>query len=135
MQKKTSKTPKKREKSQPKAWEWSPVDLNQVLTVTQDRKILLGSEVITETELRNLQGEAKALKNMRIWLILQETVRQKAIEMGFVQAETWERTMSGKMMLHNLGILKSIVETLIKVPEAHAPLVAPRPSKHVPKSP
>lgn len=115
-----------------KPWEWSPIDPRQVLTVSKERVLLLGDQVITETELRNLQAEAKVIKNSQIWRVMQETVKQKAVLMGFVEAETWERTMSGKMMLHNLGILKSIVDTLTVVPTQKMPLQMPKPSKHTP---
>lgn len=113
----------------PQPWEWSPVDPFAVVTITQDRKIMLGSEQITETELKNLQAEAKVLKNMRIWHVLQETVKQKSIQMGFVEAETWERTMSGKMMLHNLGILKSVVDSLLHMPPQYVATLPPKPHK------
>lgn len=123
----TSKQPKK---AKVKPWQWSPVDPLEVLSVSKEQILLLGSERITETELKNLQMEAKTLKTFRLWRIMQETVKQKAIQMGFVDAETWERAMSGKMMLHNLGILHSIVENLTIVPVARTPLTTPRPSKH-----
>lgn len=127
----TSKKPKK--KTSLKAWEWSVVDPTQVLVVGQDRKMTLGGEVITEIELKNLKAEVKALKNFRVWRIFQETIKQKAIEMGFVKADNWEQTMSGKMMLHNLGILRSVVEVLEQTTPPSLPPVAPRASLHQPK--
>lgn len=81
--------------------------------MTKDHDIFLGSSKITDIEMKNLQQEAKVLKNFRLWKVLQETVRQKAVEKGVVESTNWEQTLSAKMMLHNLGILKSIVEVLV----------------------
>lgn len=102
------KTPKK-----PQAPSWNPIDPLEVITVTKDHDIFLGSSKITDIEMKNLQQEAKVLKNFRLWKVLQETVRQKAVEKGVVESTNWEQTLSAKMMLHNLGILKSIVEVLV----------------------
>lgn len=125
---------KPRGKRQPtsNAWDWSPVDPLQVLIVTQDRKMLLGDEPITDIELKNLQSEVKALKNFRIWRIFQDTIKQKSIELGFVKADNWEQTMSGKMMLHNLGILRSVLEVIERTPGPATAPVAPRPAQHTP---
>jgi hypothetical protein len=104
-----TKIPKKKAS---KPWDWSPVDPLEVLVVTKDHKMFIGSEPITEIELKNLQQEVKALKSFRVWRILQETIRQKAIEKGLIQSVVWEETLAAKMMIHNLGIIKTIVEVL-----------------------
>lgn len=119
-----NKTPPKKIK----APEWVPVDAREVVVVTQDHKLFIGGEQLTEIELKNLQAEVKALKTFRIWSLFQNTVKQKAIETGFIKAETWERTMAGKMMLLNLDVLRSIVDAIEKVPPLHTPMVA-RPPK------
>lgn len=124
-----SQSKSKPSKKQPNPWDWSPVDPHSVFTVSQDRKILLGGAPITENEYKRLQDEAKAFKNSRLWQVMHETVRQKAIQTGFVEAETWERTMSGKMMLHNLGVLKSIVESLTNMPAQYIATMPPKPYK------
>ncbi len=105
--------------------EWVVVDPQDVLRVTPDKKILLGGKEITEVDLENLQAEVKAFKHMRLFTLFDNTVRQKAIEMGFVESETWERTMSGKMMLFNLDMLKSLMASV----EAVKPTPPPAPKK------
>lgn len=113
------------------AWDWSPVDTRDVLSATKDKILLLGDIKITDTELQNLQMEAKTLKNFRIWKIMQETIKQKAIKMGFVESETWERTMSGKMMLLNLDVLRTVIESLLLAQPLHTPDAPLKPPKHV----
>lgn len=71
--------------------------------------ILLGGEKITEAELKNLRAEVKTLKNFRIWKIFQETLRQKAIEKAVLNSTDREQTLAGKMMIHDIGVMKSIV--------------------------
>lgn len=121
----TTKTSKKKIKPN----EWVPVDVLDVVVVTKDHKLFVGGQQLTDIELKNLQSEIKALKAFRIWSLFQNTVKQRAIETGFVTSETWERTMSGKMMLLNLDILRSIVDAIEKVPPLHTPIPmrAPKP--------
>lgn len=127
MAKNSSTKPKKA----PKANSWSSVDPLDVLTATKDKILLLGDTKLTDVELKNLQMEAKTLKNFRLWSIMQNTIKQKAIVMGLVESETWERTISAKMMLLNLDILKSVVDSLLVAQPLHTPPVAPRPPKHL----
>lgn len=124
----SSKKPKKAKTSP----DWTAVDPLEVFAMSKDMRMTLGGEPISETELKNLQQEVKALKAFHIWRIMTETVKQKAIQTGFVESENWERTMSGKMMLHNLGILKSIVDSIERVPQVNAP-IAPKPPLHTQK--
>lgn len=105
-------TPKKPKELKPA---FQPVNIYDVLVVTKDRKIYLGGTLITEKEVQNLQQEIKALESFKIWGVFQETIKQKAIEKGLNLATTWEETLSAKMMLHNLGIMRSITTALIKL--------------------
>lgn len=43
---------------------------------------------------------------------MQETIKQKAIEKGMLQSTDFEQVLSGKLMLHNLGIMNSIVDLI-----------------------
>lgn len=105
-----------------KPYEWSPVDPQEVVLVNQSNELFVGGVKLTDIELKNIQAEVKALKSFRLWSLFQNTVKQKAIETGFVKAETWERTMAGKMMLLNLDVLKSIVDSIERVPPLHTGL-------------
>jgi hypothetical protein len=107
------------------------IDTTQVLYVDKG-VILLAGQPISEIEVQNLKEEVKALKNFRMWRILQETVRVKAIEKGLLNATNWEETLSGKMMLHNLGLLKSIVDVIDTYAIPQKPLAPPKRAVHLP---
>lgn len=94
---------------------------NDVLNVDPTTKVVyLNGDLITETEVSQLQSEIKALKMFRIWNIYQETVKAKAIEMTMLapalesDEKKLARLMAGQMMLHNLTIMKQLVETIEK---------------------
>lgn len=98
------------------------IDQFQVLRAVKGTLYLAG-EPMTEIEVQNLKQEVRALKNFRVWQIMHETVRQAALDKGFYEATEWEHTLSGKMMVHNLGILKNIVDIIDKytIPQMAAP--------------
>jgi hypothetical protein len=77
-------------------------------------KIFIGGKQVGDTELRSLIAEAKALEGFRIWTIMQETVKNEAMDKGFNKAVSFDDLMTCKLMLHNLGILKSIVKVIKK---------------------
>ncbi len=110
-----AKSTKKPKKSTTKSPAWSDLNVSDVLYVSKEKsKIFLGREPLTEVDLKNLQAEIKALKQFKIWTILTETLKHKAIEKGMTLSENWEQTLSAKMMMHNIGIIKSIVDVLEK---------------------
>ncbi len=106
------KSTTKPRKSITKSPAWTDLDSRDILLVTKEGMILLGGEKLTQVDLQNLQAEIKSLKQFRIWTILQETLRHKAVEKAITQSENWEQVLSGKMMLHSLGVMKSVVHVL-----------------------
>jgi hypothetical protein len=99
-------------KSTTKSPAWTDLDSQDILLVNKEGKIFLGGQLITQAEVQNLQQEIKSLKQFKIWRILQETLRHKAVEKAVTLSENWEQVLSGKMMLHSLGVMKSIVHVL-----------------------
>jgi len=93
--------------------EWQ-VDKYSVLEI-KNGKVFVGGEALAEADINKLQAELKALEEFRIWNIMQETVRQKAVEKAVLHSENWEQVLAGKMMIHNLGIIKSILEVIKKI--------------------
>lgn len=93
--------------------EWQ-VDKYNVLEI-KNGKVFVGGEALVEAEINKLQAELKALEEFRIWNIMQETIRQKAVEKAVLHSENWEQVLAGKMMIHNLGIIKSILEVIKKI--------------------
>ena len=92
----------------------SPIDDYHVLAVDKAGNEYLGGKAITNEERKQLRTEAKLLKTLRIWKVLQETIRQKSLEKGMIEATEWEHVLFAKAMLHDLGIMQSIVKQLEK---------------------
>ncbi len=106
------KSTTKPKKSTTKSPAWTDLDSQDILLVSKEGAIFLGGEKLTQQDLTNLQAEIKSLKQFKIWRILQETLRHKAVEKAITQSENWEQVLSGKMMLHSLGVMKSVVHVL-----------------------
>jgi hypothetical protein len=95
-----------------KEWEVSPRD---VISINPQGALLLGGEAITQNELEILDKEAIFLKNSRLWQIMQMTIRQKAIEKAVLMSTDFEQVLSGKLMIHNLGIQKDILDKILNL--------------------
>jgi len=79
---------------------------------THDGKVWLGGEEITGPESQQLQEEALHLKEMRLWSVLTNTTAHKAVDKAVLKSTTWEENLAGKLMLHTIGIFRSIVDVL-----------------------
>lgn len=98
---------------------WS-VNPQSVFSVSNTGLILLNGEQITSQELKNLKSEVRALKEFQIYNILQNTLRQKAVEKAVLTSTDLyslkgnEQVLAGKMMVYSLDILKTIIESVDK---------------------
>jgi hypothetical protein len=88
------------------------VDTESVFTVRED-KIYIGNRLITETELDCLISEAKAINSFTFWTIVQETIKQRAIEKGMLKSTKWEEVLASKMMIFNLNIQRDILRVIL----------------------
>lgn len=88
-----------------------PIDTYEVVKAVKG-VLYLGTDPMTEIEVANLKQEVRALRTFRIWRIMQETVRQQAIERGVITSENWEHVLSAKAMLFDLDILRNIVTAI-----------------------
>ena len=77
-------------------------------------KTYLGGVVVSDTELRALQAEAKALRSMRIWSIMNESVKQLVYERGWRDSTTIEHLNTAKAMYSVLETQESIVKVLLR---------------------
>lgn len=93
------------------AQEWF-VQPEDVFIVNPQGNMFLGGNEMTKTEISNLQGEIKFIERSQLWKIMQETLRQKAIEKSVLNSTEWEQVLAGKMMIHSLGIFKSVMVLL-----------------------
>jgi hypothetical protein len=92
------------------------VNPNHVFTVTPNSNIpYINQEPITKEKAGQLKSEADLLDKFLLWNILQETVKQKAINIAVMDSTNFEQVMFGKAMIHNLGIIKAIVTNILKL--------------------
>lgn len=95
------------------------VDPNNVISfVKTDTGLLkgyLGMNELSEQEAKNLQQEARTLEQFRIWDVFQETLRQEAINRAVMSSKNFEEVLAGKMMVHNLGVMKAVLENILKL--------------------
>lgn len=68
---------------------------------------------ISDLEKEQLVAEADYFTRSNLWRIMKETVKNKAVEKGIENSKTWEETLSAKMMVHNLGIMESIINRIL----------------------
>ena len=87
------------------------VSPNDVIRVANG-KLYLGGTLLSDTELRALQAEAKALKSMRIWTIMNESVKQLVYERGWRDSTTIEELNTAKAMYSVLETQNSIASKL-----------------------
>lgn len=88
------------------------VNLHEVFEVTKDRKLKLGGHILTDEEIANFKVDAATLSRLRLWSILQETLKQKALEKSVLHSTTWEEALAGKMLLHDISLRNSILEVI-----------------------
>jgi hypothetical protein len=74
--------------------------------------LYLGKEKVTDQELKVLQAEAKALKSMRLWSILNETPKQIALDRGWKESTTMEHLNTAKTMYSVLEFQESVVNII-----------------------
>lgn len=90
------------------------INIDEVFT-EKDGKRYLGNRKLTDQELENLLAEAKAIHSFTFWHLVQETIKQKAIEKSVLHSTEWEHVLAGKMMLYNLNIQKEIFKSLLAI--------------------
>lgn len=76
--------------------------------------LVVNAKPLSPIDHEQLVKDADYFTRSNLWRIMQETVKQKAIEKSVLKSTNWEETLSGKMMLHNLGIQKSIIDLILK---------------------
>jgi hypothetical protein len=87
------------------------VIIDDVLTV-KNGVIHIGSKPILDTELRAMIAEAKALENFAIWKIINESIKQDAINRGWNNATSIDDLNTGKTMFYTLDLQNSIIRLI-----------------------
>ncbi len=74
--------------------------------------IYLGGKIITKPEHDSLISEIKALEKMRVWSIINETVKQAAFERGWKNSKTIEELNCAKVEYRTLEVQQSIINVI-----------------------
>jgi len=74
--------------------------------------IFIGGKPITDTDLRNLIAEAKALEGFQLWKIINETIKQDALDRGWNKAINIEDLNTGKTIFYVLDMQNSIIKLI-----------------------
>jgi hypothetical protein len=90
------------------------IDINSVISEV-DGKCYLGNNLITEQDKENLIAEAKTINSFTYWKLVQETIKQRAIEKSMLLSTEWEHVLAGKMMLDNLNIQRKILKLILSL--------------------
>jgi len=90
--------------------------LEMVIRQGQDGTVWLGKDRLTDTDVSSLREEAKAISDMRLWVILQSTVGELARQTMFEQSQTFNDMLSGKLMLYSLQKIAKIVSLIKDLP-------------------
>lgn len=90
------------------------VNQNHVFQVSKTGIPFLGLEPVTKEVARELQQQARALKDFLVWDVFKNTVKQQAIDLALKTSTSWEHVLPSKMMIHNLTLLDSIITAMDK---------------------
>lgn len=91
------------------------VNPNQIFQVTKTNIPYLNQEPITRAKLKDLQQQAKTLLGFELWAILTNMIRQKAIEKAIKESTEYNHVLPGKMMVHNIALMESLVKYIAEV--------------------
>lgn len=90
--------------------------LNAIVTadvITMEKGVIkLDDKTITDTELRQLKTEVKALQGFRIWSIMTNSLKFQAQDKIFNRALDFNDTTYGKALLYNIGLQESIINVI-----------------------
>jgi predicted RecB family nuclease len=71
-------------------------------------QMFLGSYLMTENEIKNIQEEIKFIENTKIWEIWNNTVKKQAIDTAIYNSTTFEDMRTAKAFLKVLGTFQDI---------------------------
>lgn len=84
----------------------------QKATKEKPAGVYLGGQLITDIEVKTLKEEAISLEHMRLWKVINETIRADAMETGFKKSVNFDDLKTCKLMLYNLDIINSVIKII-----------------------
>lgn len=85
---------------------------NDILSKDRSNKYYLGGKLMTEIEMRSLNAEAKTLESMRLWSILNESIKDLCVKKVWIDSATTEHLNISKAMANVLDVQKDIVDKI-----------------------
>ncbi len=89
-------------------------DTSKVVDILPNGSMRVGGILLNEAEILNLKGEVDLLKRTRLYGLLTETLRARAIYQGINKSENFDHVLVAKAMLVNLDLIESILSTIEK---------------------
>lgn len=77
-------------------------------------KILIGGEAIDKQRLTDLKIEAEKMRGMDLWRLMTDKLKALAVKKAVNESVKWEDVLAGKMSLHNVALMESMLEALRK---------------------
>ena len=93
-------------------FELKSIDPDKIFSYTEAGKIFLGGNEITEDHVKVLKEEIAWWKNSQLSDIFTNSVGKQAQDNIFKFSQNFDEVKTGKLMLHNLGILEKIVDKI-----------------------
>lgn len=107
----------------------SVVDVSKIVGLDKARGIVfIGGKKADDARLANLKAEAEFFLESDLWHLIQETPKELASRVMFVEGQTLADMQKGRSMLYTLSAQKNIVETFkgyIGKPQPPAPPAKP----------
>jgi len=91
------------------------INPNHVFQVSKTNIPYLNQEPITKAKLKELQQQAKYYLDSELWSILTTLIRQKAIDKAIKESTKYNHVLPGKMMVHNIALMESLVKYIAEV--------------------
>lgn len=86
---------------------------DDVIKSANNGSLYIGNAVLGETELRQLIAEAKAIEGFRLWKIINESVKDDAVKIGWNNSTKMEDLNTAKTIFYTLDLQKSIINTIL----------------------
>lgn len=74
--------------------------------------VIIGGKKVSEDEIKQLIAEAKALEGFTLWKIINETIKQDALDRGWKNSVKMEDLNTSKTIFYTLDLQNSIVRLI-----------------------
>lgn len=103
-------------------WNWvfnflsKPINLSQIITVTDAGQIKIDGQIVTAAELKSIQEEVKAFQNFRLKNILLNTPKKLAEDRMFRDSKSNDDLLAGKLTLYVVDVQETVLIKILNAP-------------------